>query len=340
MPLADVLPQVWSGIGPLFKRSMLVEISSDAENKENAALAAWAAERERIACGVHWISPAGPRRRWRTRVFTAGVKLFATALRLTSLYERGRRNALTPALVALELRFPTLPAAFDGYRILHLSDTHLDALPELAPIARNMLSDVEVDLLALTGDVLAAHDAPPRRAVEPLAHALEGLVVHDRRLAVLGNHDPVAMVEALEKIGFEVLLNRSVRLDRGEDRIAVTGLDDVHQFYTQAAHAALFDGSADGGFRIALIHSPEMADYADAAGVSLYLCGHTHGGQICLPGGRLLITRLTRCRHAASGLWRQVRTVGYTSRGLGSSAPTLRFNCPGEITLITLRSGP
>ncbi|HVH82520.1 MAG TPA: hypothetical protein VM782_24205, partial [Stellaceae bacterium] len=56
------------------------------------------------------------------------------------------------------------------------------------------------------------------------------------------------------------------------------------------------------------------------------------------PGGRVLISRLTRCRHAASGLWRHGRTVGYTSRGLGSSEPTLRFNCSGEITVITLRS--
>jgi len=82
---------------------------------------------------------------------------------------------------------------------------------------------------------------------------------------------------------------------------------------------------------------PEMADYADEAGYALYLCGHTHGGQICLPGGRSLITSLRRCRHAASGLWSQGSMTGYISRGLGVSNPPIRFNTRGEVVLITLR---
>ena len=95
--------------------------------------------------------------------------------------------------------------------------------------------------------------------------------------------------------------------------------------------------TAAGDFRIALIHSPEMADHAAAAGVSLYLCGHTHGGQVCLPGGRPILTRLTRCRHAAVGHWREGAMRGYTSHGLGTSWPPLRFNSRGEMTVITLR---
>jgi predicted MPP superfamily phosphohydrolase len=79
--------------------------------------------------------------------------------------------------------------------------------------------------------------------------------------------------------------------------------------------------------RIALVHSAEVADDADAAGYALYLCGHTHGGQICPPGGRPLVTPLKRCRHAASGLRREGRMVGYTSRGLTR----------GEVVVITLR---
>jgi predicted MPP superfamily phosphohydrolase len=85
------------------------------------------------------------------------------------------------------------------------------------------------------------------------------------------------------------------------------------------------------------VHSAEVADDADAAGYALYLCGHTHGGQICLPGGRPLVTHLKRCRHAASGLWRQGRMVGYTSRGLGVSDLPMRFNTRGEVVVITLR---
>jgi predicted MPP superfamily phosphohydrolase len=152
---------------------------------------------------------------------------------------------------------------------------------------------------------------------------------------VLGNHDPVEMVEALEDLGFETLVNRSTTLSRGGETVHVTGLDDVHDFYSPAARTAL-DQQVDG-CRIALVHSAEMADHAAAAGCSLYLCGHTHGGQVCLPGGRPVFTQLVRCRHAASGVWREGAMVGYTSPGLGVAPPTVRFNSRGGAAVITLR---
>jgi uncharacterized protein len=300
---------------------------------------AWAERRRRIELGRHWIGPGGSRSKRRTKAFAIAVDLFARSMLLAGLYERGRRNALRPELVKLDLHFPSLPASFDGYRILHISDTHFDALPELSAVAAALLAGLEIDLLALTGDVMAAHDANPALAVRPLEQLLGKVVVRDSRLAVLGNHDAVPVADALKQIGFKVLINESISLERNGDHILVTGLDDVHCFYTEAAHAALFAKNATD-FRIALVHSAEMADHAAIAGISLYLCGHTHGGQICLPNGRWLLTRLTRCRHAARGLWQEGYMTGYTSRGLGVSAPTLRFYCPGEMTLITLRRVP
>lgn len=261
--------------------------------------------------------------------------MFARCVRLTGLYGRGYRNALSPRIVAHDVAFPSLPAAFDGYRILHVSDSHLDALPELAAAARRLVAGLEVDLLAFTGDVMAAPNGPPALSAGLLAQLLEGVTVSDRRLAILGNHDSTFAADALEDAGFEVLINRSTVLDRSGNRLVVTGLDDVHSFYTPAAKEAISETTED--FRIALVHSPEMADFAAAAGVHLYLCGHTHGGQICLPGGRWLLSRLTRCRHATSGFWREGPTLGYTSRGLGASWPPLRYNCPGEMTIFTLR---
>ena len=299
---------------------------------------AWAIERRRIEDSRYWVSPAGRRTRWKSHILNRALVVFAWTMRMTGLYARGQRNALAPRLVELTLSFPTLPAAFDGYRILHLTDTHLDVLPGLAEVAGNMLRGIEVDTLALTGDVLGEHGAPLASATEPLARLLENIAVRDRRLAVLGNHDPAAMADALEKIGLEVLVNRSITLERRGASIVVTGLDDVHSFYSEAARTALENPGASG-FRIALIHSPEMADHASVAGVELYLCGHTHGGQVCLPNRKPLITRLTRCHDAACGLWRYGTTQGYTSAGLGSAWPPLRYHCPGEMTVVTLRAG-
>jgi hypothetical protein len=271
------------------------------------------------------------------RVFRVGISAFAWAMKLIGLYGRGRRNALAPRLVARDFFFADLPAAFDGYRILHLSDTHLDCLPEVAGVARHLLTGISVDLVALTGDIHGRAHAPVARSTLPLAEVLAGPKVNDRIVAVLGNHDPAAMVDALAHLGITTLVNESLIIDRDGERLVLTGLDDVHRFYTPAADAALM--ASPDGFRVALVHSAEVADRAADAGFALYLCGHTHGGQICLPGGRPLFTMLHRCRFGARGEWRYGGMIGYTSTGLGVGRVPLRFNCPGEIAVITLRRG-
>lgn len=297
----------------------------------------WATRRRAIAAGRHWISPNGLRPRWRHGAFSLLLDTLGRAFAFTPWYARGVRNALDLELTRLDLNISGLPTAFDGYRILHVSNSHLDILPAVADVAARLLDGVEVDLLAVTGDVHGRARHALSQSVEPLKRALAGVVVRDRRLAVLGNHDPVEMIEALERLGIETLVNRTTTLSRGDDALHVTGLDDVHNFYSPDARTAL-DQRVDG-CRIALVHSAEVADHAASAGCALYLCGHTHAGQVCLPGGRMVFTQLVRCRHAASGVWREGAMVGYTSPGLGVSPPALRFNCRGGAALITLCSG-
>jgi predicted MPP superfamily phosphohydrolase len=296
---------------------------------------AWAAARRRIEQGNHYCGPDGPRPRRRKVVFTRLLDLFAWGLKLTPLYRRGVANALDLRRTEFEIEVPGLPSAFDGYRILHLSDTHLDVLPDLVPAARRLLDGVEVDLLALTGDVHGNHHAPVAASAGHLMQALHGVHVRGPRLAILGNHDSEAMADTLENLGFDVLINRSIVIERGADRLGITGLDDVNSFYTEAARQALT--GPEEACRIALIHSAEMADHAAEAGYALYLAGHTHGGQICLPGGRPVFSTLTRCHHGAVGLWKHGTMTGYTNSGLGVAYPPVRFNCRGEVAIITLR---
>jgi predicted MPP superfamily phosphohydrolase len=279
--------------------------------------------------------PDGARSLWRSRIFSVGLETFHRGARLVRLHERGRRNALDVQLVNRSVWFADLPQSFDGYRILHLSDTHLDCLPDLAKVASRLLAGIEVDLLALTGDIHGHHRAPLAASTVPLADLIGTFRVKDRRVAVLGNHDPADMAEVLDELGFEVLINQSIVLARQDERIVVTGLDDVHRFFTLDALRAL--SQSPEGFRIALVHSAEVADEAAAKGYALYLCGHTHGGQICLPGGRPLVTRLRRCRYGSVGAWSKGNMIGHTSRGLGVGDVPLRFNCRGEVSVITLR---
>jgi uncharacterized protein len=115
-----------------------------------------------------------------------------------------------------------------------------------------------------------------------------------------------------------------------------TGTDDVHHYWSPVARQALEAAPTDR-VRIALVHTSELASDAAALGYSLYLTGHTHGGQICLPGGFPLITMGMRRAYAA-GLWRIGEMTGHTSRGIGVSCVPLRYHCPPEVALITLKS--
>ncbi len=177
---------------------------------------------------------------------------------------------------------------------------------------------------------------PISLSVDLLDRALSGVRVRDRRLAILGNHDSVDMPEALQRLGFETLINRSVLLTRHGDNIRVTGLDDVHSFYTPQARAAL--EAKTEGFRIALVHSPEMADHAAAAGYALVSL-RSYPRWPDLPAGWQDRHQPARCaavmpRRACGAK----ETWSVTPRqALASPAPPVRFNIRGEAASHHLR---
>jgi len=271
--------------------------------------------------------------RWHARV---AAPMIERLLGWTPIYRRGLRNALALRLTRLVLEFPDLPPAFDGYRILHLTDLHLDKLEGTAAAVAGRVAGLAADLCVITGDFRDAMRGSHALALARLAPVLEAVEAEHGIVGVLGNHDSAAMVAPLEAMGVRMLINETLTLRRRDAALHLTGLDDVHRFASARAHAAL--AATPDGFAIALVHSPEAADHA-AERHRLYLCGHTHGGQICLPGGFPIFTSLNRMHHLARGLWRQGEMVGYTSAGLGTSILPLRFNNRGEVVHITLRRG-
>ena len=271
------------------------------------------------------------------KLFRTLYLAFSRLLRLTGLYGLGWRNALDIRLCRLDLSFPNLPDEFDAYRILHLTDLHLDMLPGLGKAIVKAVAGYPVDLCVLTGDYRAVDDGPFEPVLAPLSEIFGAVRAGDGLIATLGNHDDHRMAEAIERMGPRVLVNETVAILRGQAQMHITGLDDVNRFYTPSADKAL--DSVPEGFAIALVHSPEMAERAAERGYSLYLCGHTHGGQICLPGGRPIFTRLVRNRRFAAGEWRCGEMIGYTSRGAGVCSLPLRYFSHGEVTLVTLRKG-
>jgi uncharacterized protein len=155
--------------------------------------------------------------------------------------------------------------------------------------------------------------------------------------AVLGNHDTIRMVPEIEAMGIRMLLNESETIVRGDEQIYLAGVDDAHYYRAdniqKAASAIPLEGVS-----ILLSHTPEIYRQAAHADFQVMLSGHTHGGQICLPGSIPLTLDSVLPRRMGAGPWKYGAMAGYTSVGVGSSIVPIRFNCLPEITLHHLKS--
>jgi len=202
-----------------------------------------------------------------------------------------------------------------------------EAPPPLTPAQKAKLKErdrllVEVEKLYRAGkvDETLAAMAALRRHIEAPAYG------------VLGNHDSVRLVPGFEAMGIRMLLNEHLALVRGDQHIHLAGIDDAHYFWVDNIEKAAA-GIPHDEFSILLSHTPEIYRQAAHADFNLLLGGHTHGGQICLPGAIPLTLDANLPRRFGAGPWAYHAMAGYTSVGCGSSVVPVRFNCPPEITL-------
>ena len=270
-----------------------------------------------------------------TRILSDQV-ILTWLIKALGLYEKGKKNALEIQLIEKDFTFAGLPKEFEGYRILYMSDLHLDGLEGLTKKLIDLVVDTEVDLCLLGGDLRMKLYGPIAPSVRELRKVISHIKAPDGFLGVLGNHDCIEMIPDLEEAGVIILINESWPIERGASRIWIAGVDDPHYYKLDDARQACRD-IPDDSFTIFLAHSPETYKQAAVEKVDLYICGHTHGGQICLPNKRPVFTN-SRAPHLTSvGEWRLKDMLGYTSRGVGASSIPVRFNCPGEACIITLR---
>ena len=304
---------------------------------------------ERRVSPAHLRQRLGIERDREAKIFGQGVRAFhienwysihsfiRNSLRLTLLHGRGRRNALDLKVTENEIRIPHLPKAFDGYTMLHISDLHLDVNDDMASVLRERLTGLEYDICVMTGDFRAKTFGPYDKALDAMQSvrkAMQGPVY-----AILGNHDSIQMVPGLEAMDIRVLLNESITIERDGDLIHMAGIDDPHYYQADNLEKAS-ESIPDEAVSILLSHSPETFRHAAHVGFDVLLCGHTHGGQICLPGGVPLMSNARCPRAFSNGKWTYQTMQGYTSRGSGASVVDVRFNCPPEVTLHTLCGMP
>jgi hypothetical protein len=248
----------------------------------------------------------------------------------------GARNALDIKVERVEFEFDNLPAGLDGVRMLLLTDPHFGESATLAERILKLAETLEYDFCILGGDYSFSYRQKTLMAYPRMKELAQGLLGRGRVFGILGNHDMYRMGEMLADCGVEMLVNDNVRIERNGESMYLVGLDDCH-YYGADDIASAEGGICEGAFKVMISHSPETYDQAARAGYSLYLAGHTHGGQVCLPGGVAVVTCVTVPRKMVKGKWRHGKMAGYTSRGVGASGVPVRFFCPPEMTIVTLR---
>lgn len=263
------------------------------------------------------------------------ARMIARILRATGLASWGRRNLLDLRRRENVLRLRGLPAAFHGARLLHLSDLHVDIDPGIVPAILRAITGWEYDAVVLTGDYRAHTRHEWDQALAGCRVIAQALPAGIPTFAVLGNHDVLEMVPGLEALGWRVLLNEAVPWRRGGAELWMAGVDDDHTYraadVVRARAAAPREACA-----MLLSHTPATFHAAAAAGFAGVLSGHTHGGQICLPGGVALYCSDTP-RWLLRGPWAYRGLSGYTSRGAGASNVAARYFSPPEVTRHTLQ---
>lgn len=277
-------------------------------------------------------------------LITAGL---AAASTLALAEDTVMREPNHPELVRIDMPLPRLPAAFDGFTIAQLSDFHYDQVFSVVPIRRaiEIVNRLHPDLVVLTGDfvtvpVFAFHDRRRFASIaEPCAKLLSQLRSRLGAIAVLGNHDvhsdPELVTAALESHGIQVLRDRSQAFERNGRRLWFCGLDSLEA--NPNIEQALLGVPKDEAL-VLLVHEPDFVDQASRHSIDLQLSGHSHGGQVWIPGiGAPWLPRYGR--KYPRGRYTVRALPLYTNIGLGTIRLPLRLNCRPEVTLFTLRAG-
>jgi predicted MPP superfamily phosphohydrolase len=307
-------------------------LTSDEVRKERRLI--WAANRSVMENIGSILRRKGKKSRSHWDLFLKVLHVFTFILKILGFYNKGYNNAKKIEITEMTLNYPGLPEAFDGFRILHLTDLHIDSIPGFTAFLTEKIKTVQFDICLLTGDYRMDRSGSFSHILKPLKVLSNYLEAPFGTFAVLGNHDTYLMTQYEKESGMELLVNESVEIIKDDQKILITGTDDPFYFYTESALMSLETRGYD--FKIAMVHTPEMAKWAAQNKYDLYLCGHTHGGQICLKEGVPLISHQFEGKRFNHGTWKIGNMTGYTSRGAGVSGIPIRFNCPPEITLINL----
>lgn len=270
----------------------------------------------------------------------AALEIAGTAaLAWGALVEPGRLE-----LTHLRVESPYLPPGAAPIRILHVSDLHVERVTRREQKLLELVAEADPDVIFITGDYLNLSYTRDPQAHAELRSLLGKLSAPYGVYAILGSPpvDERDVVPPLfEGLPIRLLVDEWTVLDWPDGRqLILLGLDCSHDLVTDTSRLHnLLAESPNTAPRVLLYHAPELMPEAARHGIDLYLCGHTHGGQVRLPFYGAVLTSSKLGKRYEMGLYEEGQTSLYVSRGVGLeglSAPRVRFLSPPEITLVTL----
>jgi predicted MPP superfamily phosphohydrolase len=274
----------------------------------------------------------GANRISRRRFISLSLSIAATA----AVFEFGFTHRRIKA-TETDVEIVDLPEIFDGFKIVQLSDFHRSRwigenhIREAGDIARSL----EPDMVVFTGDMVTGSAGQIWSCLDAIGYIPSPWGT----FGVLGNHDwwsgERVIRDALETVGVTVLSNTSIRIGSRGSHIWLLGVEDL--WSRRASLAAANSGVDDNAPRILLCHNPDILPSAARRNMDLVISGHTHGGQVCIPGVGPLMLPIQGSRKLASGLHNYGKTQIYVSRGIGMVSPPVRICCPPEVNLIRLQ---
>jgi len=278
--------------------------------------------------------------------FTIALALTAAAIALWIAW--GNTALMTTHISVTDI---DLPEAFDGFRVLHMSDTHDALIGKENSGLIEAAAEAQPDIIVLTGDIVDANRINIPRSLsltERLTEIAPVYYVNGNHEASISKEEYILLTEGLCACGVTVLEDTAVLLERDGAAIQLIGLKDIGHLEPEWTMELRTDHIArmlaalteEQYFRLTLSHRPELADTYAESGVNLVLCGHAHGGQVRLPIlGGLIAPGQGLLPQYDAGLYAVGSTQMIVSRGIGNSKFPFRVNNRPEIVLIELIAG-
>jgi hypothetical protein len=268
-----------------------------------------------------------------------GLGMFGLAVSaMVYAYTQGHRRLV---VTRLSVALPNLSPALAGLRVLHVSDLHLGPLTDRRALrqAFDRIRVLDPDLVCVTGDLADSEVTD----LDDLVPELRQLTARHGVFAILGNHDRYAgadrVAAAVTRLaGWRVLRDEVATLEIAGERLHIAGLEDRQRGTETAGLGALLERVPAGEPFLLLAHRPSVFLAAAEEGVPVMLCGHTHGGQLAVPGfPHINVARVVMSRYSV-GVFRRGESLLHVTRGLGATGQRVRFAVPREIAEVTLQA--